>query len=131
MTTLQLSKYQVFLFAVLALAISGIYAGIFQKLYLDWMDDPNYSHGLLVPLISGYFIWQQRQKLEELEVKPANNGILPDSFRTAGSDCWCRSAGIFLQTFFICLSSCRDCSLPIWLAMAEDHWRCLSGSSSS
>ncbi len=76
MTILQLSKYQLILFAILILAIAGIYAGIFQDLYFSWMDDPNYSHGLLVPVISGYFIWQQRQKLEDLEVKPANSGIL-------------------------------------------------------
>lgn len=76
MTILQLSKYQLGLFAVLVLGIIGIYAGIFQDLYFSWMDDPNYSHGLLVPLISAYFVWQQRQKLEELEVKPANSGII-------------------------------------------------------
>ena len=76
MTILQLSKYQLGLFAVLILGIVAIYAGIFQGLYFDWMNDPNYSHGLLVPLISGYFVWQQRQKLEGLEVKPANGGIL-------------------------------------------------------
>ena len=75
MTIQRLSKYQLVFFAILFLAIAGIYADIFQGLYLDWMDDPNYSHGLLVPLISGYFVWQQRQKLEELEVKPANSGI--------------------------------------------------------
>ena len=76
MTILQISKYQIVLFAILVMAIVGIYAGIFQNLYLDWMNDPNYSHGLLVPFISGYFAWQQRQKLEVLEVKPANSGLL-------------------------------------------------------
>lgn len=76
MTIHQLTKYQIVLFAILFLAIAGIYAGIFQKLYLDWMNDPNYSHGLLVPFISGYFVWQQRQKLGKLEIKPANSGFL-------------------------------------------------------
>jgi exosortase len=76
LTILQLSKYKLILFAVLILGIAVIYAGIFQGLYFDWMDDPNYSHGLLVPFISGYFVWQQRQKLEVLEVKPANSGLL-------------------------------------------------------
>ena len=76
MTIHQLSKYQIVLFSILFMAIAGIYAGIFQNLYLDWINDPNYSHGLLVPLISGYFVWQQRQKLEELEIKPANSGVL-------------------------------------------------------
>ena len=75
MTNLQMSKSQVVLSSILILAIAGIYAGIFQDLYFDWMDDPNYSHGLLVPFISIYFAWQQRQKLEQLEIKPANSGI--------------------------------------------------------
>jgi exosortase len=76
LTILQLSKYQIGFFVVLVLGITGIYAGIFQNLYLSWINDPNYSHGLLVPLISLYFIWQQRQKLEKLEVRPTNSGIL-------------------------------------------------------
>ena len=76
MTIYQLSKYHLVLFVVLVLGIVGIYAGILQNLYLDWMNDPNYSHGLLVPIISGYFIWQERDKLGKLEVKPATSGIL-------------------------------------------------------
>ncbi len=76
MTIHQLSKYQLGLFVVLLLGIAGIYADIFQGLYFDWMDDPNYSHGLLVPIISGYFIWQQREELEKLDIKPATSGIV-------------------------------------------------------
>jgi exosortase len=72
----QLSKYHLGLFVILVLGIAGIYAGILQNLYLDWMNDPNYSHGLLVPIISGYFIWQQREQLEKLEIKPETSGIL-------------------------------------------------------
>ena len=63
------------LFIILLLGIAVTYAGIFQNLYLDWMDDPNYSHGLLVPFISGYFVWQQREKLENLKIKPLNSGL--------------------------------------------------------
>lgn len=80
MTIRQLSKYQIGLFGILILGIAGIYAGIFQKLYLDWMNDPNYSHGLLVPIISGYFVWQQREKLENLDIKPATSGIVLVAF---------------------------------------------------
>ncbi|RLB70407.1 MAG: exosortase [Deltaproteobacteria bacterium] len=71
----RLSRYQMGLFIILLLGIAVTYAGIFQNLYLDWMDDPNYSHGLLVPFISGYFVWQQREKLENLKIKPLNSGI--------------------------------------------------------
>ncbi len=76
MTIHQLSKYQYALFALLLTIIAGIYAGIFQHLYHDWMNDPNYSHGFLVPIISGYFVWQQRDRLEELPIKPANSGLV-------------------------------------------------------
>jgi exosortase len=75
-TIYQLSKYHLMLFVVLILGIIGIYAEILQSLYSDWMNDPNYSHGLLVPIISGYFIWQQRDRLEKLEIKPAISGII-------------------------------------------------------
>ena len=100
MTILQISKYQIILFAVLILAIIGVYAGIFQNLYLAWMDDPNYSHGLLVPIISGYFIWQQREKLERLDIKPSNSGIVLILFALL-----VLFAGVAAQEFFTKRSS--------------------------
>ena len=30
-----------------------------------WLTDENYGHGMLVPLISLYLIWQQRRRLME------------------------------------------------------------------
>lgn len=50
------------LVALLAL----LYWPILQKLVTDWWDDPNYSHGFLVPVFSGYLIWQRRAKLAAL-----------------------------------------------------------------
>ncbi|SEA45276.1 exosortase [Desulfuromusa kysingii] len=76
MTILQSSKFQIGLLVALILGIIGVYAGIFQNLYADWMNDPNYSHGLLVPLISAYFIWQKKDELTSLPVKPANSGLV-------------------------------------------------------
>jgi len=42
----------------------------------DWNDDPNYSHGFLVPLISGYFVWQKWPELKRLSVQPSHFGLL-------------------------------------------------------
>src|SRR6056297_2639909 len=64
------------LFALAAIAIAVLYADILHLLYLDWLNDPNYSHGFLVPLISAYFAWQKKEELEQLSVKPANSGLL-------------------------------------------------------
>ncbi len=42
----------------------------------DWNNDPNYSHGFLVPLIAGYFAWQKWPELKEMPVRPSNAGLL-------------------------------------------------------
>ena len=47
----------------------GIYAGILRDLARQWWDDPNYTHGFLVPLFSGILVWQRRKQLAAL---PAN-----------------------------------------------------------
>ena len=51
------------LFSVL---LGSLYWKILQDLVLQWWDDPNYSHGFLVPLFSGYLIWSRRKKLRML-----------------------------------------------------------------
>ena len=62
--------------ALLILGTAVVYANIFHGLFLDWINDENYSHGLLVPFISGYFVWQAREDLQRLPVRPANSGLL-------------------------------------------------------
>jgi len=66
---------KIYLVTLLALGIAVIYMDIFRGLYLDWLNDENYSHGFLVPLISGYFIWQKRDELQNVQVQPANSGL--------------------------------------------------------
>ena len=44
-------------------AIAFAYATVLSKLFRDWWNDENYSHGLLIPLIIGYILWIQRDKL--------------------------------------------------------------------
>jgi exosortase D (VPLPA-CTERM-specific) len=31
-----------------------------------WMDVPEYSHGLLIPVVAGFLVWQQKDRLEQL-----------------------------------------------------------------
>ena len=40
-----------------------LYWPILVKLVADWWDDPNYSHGFLVPVFSAYLVWQRRAAL--------------------------------------------------------------------
>src|SRR5688572_17580797 len=44
-------------------AILFTYAAVLVKLSSNWWSDENYSHGLLVPLIIGYILWLERDKL--------------------------------------------------------------------
>jgi exosortase len=49
--------------------LGAIYAGILTELVQDWWSDANYSHGFLVPLFSGYLVWQRRAELQKLRVR--------------------------------------------------------------
>jgi exosortase len=48
-----------------------LYAPIVGRLIAEWWDDPNYSHGFLVPVFAGYLIWQRRGALAALQA-PGN-----------------------------------------------------------
>ena len=54
-------------------AIAFAYATVLAKLGRDWWNDENYSHGLLIPLIIGYILWIQRDKLARM---PVNSSVL-------------------------------------------------------
>lgn len=52
-------------------AILFTYAAVLVKLSSNWWTDENYSHGLLVPIIIGYILWLQRDKLASEPSRPA------------------------------------------------------------
>src|SRR5215468_11511513 len=55
------------LLALIFLALlATLYAGILRDLARQWWDDPNYTHGFLVPLFSGFVVWQRRKQLAAL-----------------------------------------------------------------
>jgi exosortase len=53
-----------------------LYAFVLPPLIADWSDDPNYSHGFLVPILSAYFVWERRQKLLGISRQPSAWGLL-------------------------------------------------------
>ena len=57
------------------LAIAGalvfLYFSVFEKLANDWWHDENYSHGLLIPFVIGFILWQDRQRFGEMKAQPA------------------------------------------------------------
>jgi exosortase len=53
-----------------------LYAAVLPPLIADWLDDPNYSHGFLVPGLSAYFVWDRRQTLARLKPQPHWVGLI-------------------------------------------------------
>ena len=48
---------------LLLLILLVLYAPVLGGLVRQWWADPNYSHGFLVPFLSGFWVWQRRSGL--------------------------------------------------------------------
>ena len=59
----------------LLVAIGAAYASVIPAMVGDWYNDPNYSHGFLVPVISAYFLSQNWDELKLSPVRPSNAGL--------------------------------------------------------
>jgi exosortase len=53
----------------------ALYYPVLQGLVRAWIDDPNYSHGFLIPLLSAYFVWERRRRLQALAREPSAWGV--------------------------------------------------------
>jgi exosortase len=62
-------------FSLLILLIAVLYSSIVPSMVIQWYNDENYSHGFLVPVIAGYFLYNQRQDLTKTRVMPSNWGL--------------------------------------------------------
>jgi len=60
---------------VLGVLIGFLYYDILARLATDWWIDPNFSHGFLVPVFSGFVVWQDRKQLAALPQKPSWFGL--------------------------------------------------------
>jgi exosortase len=56
---------------LVAAAVLFVYWSVLLRLGRFWWEDENYSHGLLVPLIIGYILWTERERLARIPVRPA------------------------------------------------------------
>ena len=55
----------------IAAALGFLYFTVAVKLGNDWWHDENYSHGLLIPLVIGFIIWQERERFREVNSRAA------------------------------------------------------------
>src|SRR2546430_7695298 len=52
-------------------ALAFVVASVLAKLGRDWWSDENYSHGLLIPFVIGYILWQERNQFQQEQRSPA------------------------------------------------------------
>jgi exosortase len=64
----------VFAGAVVAI-LFGLYAPVLKVWLEDLWNDPNYSHVYIVPIISGFVIWQRRRDLAALPIQGRWHGL--------------------------------------------------------
>lgn len=65
------------LLPIALLFAATLYWTVVPKLVHDWWDDPNFSHGFLVPLFSAWLI---RERRAELRVFASNGTLVPGIF---------------------------------------------------
>jgi exosortase len=58
------------------------YFPVLSKLVHDWANDADMGHGFFVPVVAGYIVWQRREALARLELKPSKWGLLLVAYGT-------------------------------------------------
>lgn len=64
--------------AALLLLIAWLYASILAHLFLQWVGphhDPNFEHGIVVPLFALFVLWQDRKRLQGITLAPSWAGL--------------------------------------------------------
>src|SRR5579863_1476783 len=62
--------------AGLATLLFLLYLPALKGLVIQWWEDPNYSHGFLVPLFAGYVLWQESAGWKSTPVLPNDFGLV-------------------------------------------------------
>lgn len=60
---------------VIGALVVAVYWHVLFKLIVTWLEIPDYSHGILVPVFSGYLVWTKRKVLLATRIAPAWSGI--------------------------------------------------------
>ncbi len=70
-----LSVYKAQLLVTLLL-VGALYAPVLSSMAVKWYEDPNYSHGFIVPFISGYAVYRRLGEIKAADAVPADRGLL-------------------------------------------------------
>jgi exosortase len=60
---------------LLSVLVVTLYATVLRSMVLQWWDDPNYTHGLLVPVFAAYILWRERGRWRTVPILASNYGL--------------------------------------------------------
>jgi exosortase len=63
-------------FVIVFALLAAVFYPVYPDLWNTWMNHSNNSHGILVPVISLYFIWDRRSELRKCVISSSNWGLL-------------------------------------------------------
>ncbi len=116
----------------IAVALAFLYFTVLVKLGNDWWHDENYSHGLLIPFVIAFIIWQERKQIAEWTARPAAwLGAIGISFSllalwagTAGAELFVQRASLVLMLasiviYFFGFRFMRFIAVPLMLLVVS------------
>jgi exosortase len=62
--------------AALVILVGVLYAGVIPNLVSQWWHDPDYGHGMFVPLFSAFILWRERSRWTASPIHPRNFGFV-------------------------------------------------------
>jgi exosortase len=65
-----------FKIAIVSASFLILFNNVIINLIKDWSNDPNFSHGFIVPFITAYMIWHKKEELSKDLLRPGNWGLL-------------------------------------------------------
>src|SRR6267378_4158908 len=60
---------------VIAGLVAALYGPLLTQMVVQWWQDPDYSHGFVVPLFAGYVLYQRRHMLQHVQLGPNTLGF--------------------------------------------------------
>ena len=61
--------------AVIAALSLWLFAPVIVHLVGQWWHNPDFSHGFFVPLFSAFVVWQERDRLAQIPLRPSWSGL--------------------------------------------------------
>src|SRR5260370_1458559 len=82
--------------SLLVAALLWAYWTVLREMAERWFDDPQYSHGYLVPIFSAYLLWARRDRIRDVRPVPSWWGVV---LLLAGIALWGAGALLFVNWF--------------------------------